>query len=359
MQPALLSRAARRLCLLALLPAIACCTSVSVRKVPSAAQYQHWTDAQQQRADSLEGVRFYMPRPFVHVHTPFPVDSEVFLASGVLSSDAAHVQVTSLQRIAPEPGPLITLSEPRLYPAGAIFQTPTPPRADSSSTAAPSATPAITPARTIPPLDTATTERSSPGVRQRSVAVDNAVHTHRTLRGHFDLLFLPDFDEQFVARESAGLGSTRLDLTLGEGWSLQALQSEADSSRLTSALLSAIDRAIQIAGDAASAFATGGTSVGASALSAATEALASPRAGEDATELLAASPGAPVTLRLTTIHYAAPGLYPVLKPRELLEARRHSETSEQRSEFSPRLPLRFQTYSLTAIHLVAAPETTQ
>jgi hypothetical protein len=77
------------------------CASVSVRKVPTPTQYNTWTDAQQREADSIDGLRFYMPRPFINVFESFPVRTDVYLAQGEVSPDGKYVlirQISDLEK---------------------------------------------------------------------------------------------------------------------------------------------------------------------------------------------------------------------------------------------------------------------
>ena len=67
--------------------AVVGCSTVTVKKVPTPSQYVVWTDRLQAQADDMEGLRFYLPRPFVNVFESFPIRTDIYLAEGVVSAD--------------------------------------------------------------------------------------------------------------------------------------------------------------------------------------------------------------------------------------------------------------------------------
>lgn len=58
------------------------CARVDIRKVPARSTYSQWCDEDQRRADSICGQRYYLPRPFLSVSTPFAVAGGDFYVSG-------------------------------------------------------------------------------------------------------------------------------------------------------------------------------------------------------------------------------------------------------------------------------------
>lgn len=69
------------------------CARVDVRKVPARSDYREWDDGKQAAADSIKGIRYYMPRPYLSVSTPFVVAGGDFLVSGEVGQDGALVQI--------------------------------------------------------------------------------------------------------------------------------------------------------------------------------------------------------------------------------------------------------------------------
>jgi len=74
------------------------CANVKVRKVPTPTQYSVWTDEMQRKADSMEGFRFYLPRPFLNVFESFPVRTDIYIADGHVSPDGKYVIIESVRK---------------------------------------------------------------------------------------------------------------------------------------------------------------------------------------------------------------------------------------------------------------------
>ncbi|MEO0651739.1 MAG: hypothetical protein AAFZ65_13770, partial [Planctomycetota bacterium] len=156
------------------------------------------------------------------------------------------------------------------------------------------------------------------GQNQMTVTNANDAIAYQPLRGNFDLVYLPDFEEQYVVDSKSGWGNAKFALQLGQGWSLQGLDALSDNSELNKRIFGLIDTAIE-AGEGALAGATGGGTIAAGGLGA----LARAESLGDSMELAA---GTPVALKVVVLRYAAKGLYPVLKPRELQAASKSAVT---------------------------------
>ena len=148
-------------------------------------------------------------------------------------------------------------------------------------------------------------DQAKTGLLQQRVRNDNGVATYQPMRGNFDVAYLPDFEEQYAVVAKAGLGNAQVAVNMGQGWSLQGLDALTDNSELNRRIFALIDEATAL-GKAAAGAALG--------LPPGAMGLIAPQSG---TELKANEPGTPVTLRLIVVHYAAKGVYPVIKPREL------------------------------------------
>lgn len=333
------------------------CASVSVRKVPAATTYINWTDADQRRADALEGVRFYMPRPYVRVKQPFIVAADVYLAHAIVASDgrvALLTSITSLDPAAPQPPSIpsdLARSIPlRSIPLSAIAARASTPPAPASggdialgisdeldpqldgalnnpqlAAAAKSAVELLT-APVPAPADPASTPTT--GREHRRVAVDNTALARTPLDGPFDILYLPDFDEQYVVSSSAKLGDTAVALDLGQGWSLQSLDSLADNRAINQRIYALLDDASRLGLAAARAAIMGPLPNIALSADPTNTDPTSADSGPAAHVAIPATPahdappapGSPLLLRITVLHTVAPGLYPVIKPRELAAA---------------------------------------
>ncbi|HWE98080.1 MAG TPA: hypothetical protein VG269_29310 [Tepidisphaeraceae bacterium] len=318
------------------------CAQVSVRKVPSPTQYSHWTDTQQQYADGMQGVRFYLPRPFLNVFESFPVRTDIYLVNGMVSPDGKYVIISQVRN---DSGLAKYVASP-LGTAELPVSSIKVPAANPSSTAE-SVTEDLVNAKVkdavaaaagenakVPigvagsPVAKATPAAKSTGgtgpqaqtgINTQASTNDNSAFAFQPLRGNFDLLYLPDFEEQFVASSFSGLGNAQFQLNLGQGWSLQGMNATADNSALNQRIFDLIDTSVKLAKAAATAE-LGPAGIPLNLLT-----------GQSATQTVgpttspAFTPGSPVSLKIVVVHYAAKGLYPVLKPREL-QARKLSKT---------------------------------
>ncbi|MDB5332119.1 MAG: hypothetical protein JWP03_3270 [Phycisphaerales bacterium] len=311
------------------------CATVVVRKVPAATEYVHWTDDMQREADSIHGIRFYLPRPFLNVFESFPIRTDIYFAQGVVSPDGKFIRLTSITPLNQPPTSLAVNvpAESLMFPAPSL-QLPGFQGKPGDGTAA--ATPEIkTPVAVgekpqAPPAAPTPLPPSSPtpktGVNTQGSTNNNGAFAYQPLRGNFDLLYLPDFDEQYAVDGYAGLGNANFQVNLGQGWSLQGFNSLTDNSEINKRIFDLIDTSAQLAKTAASAelgqllplvqqAAKNVTPGGVAALQGNPQTLP--------TDIR----GTAVTLRVIVLHYAARGLYPVIKPHELQERIADSRTT--------------------------------
>jgi len=343
------------------------CASVTVKKVPSPTQYETWSDDDQRMADQMEGVRFYLPRPFVNVFESFPIATDVYIASGVASADGKYVYISSITPMSTRSDitladggvstkvvanvPTAFLLHPR-DPARAGRPTPNTndPLAETRSDAPDGKTPGVP--DILKPIADATgagspakkaaeraevaakraeaaairAERASgmastgsndasaskTGQSTRKVTNNNGAFAYLPMRGNMDLVYLPDFDEQYVVTSKSNLGNAEFQMNLGQGWSLQGFDSFTDNSELTKRVFDVIDTAITAAKTGLSmVFPPAGAADALGALR--SDTFLTP----DEINRAIVQPGTPVTLKIVVVHYAAKGLYPVIKPREL------------------------------------------
>ncbi len=297
------------------------CANVLPRKVPVASQYENWTDQMQADADAMPGVRYYMARPYVVVHRPFPLHAESFLVDGVATPDGQHIRLTgdlSAEKFAPlrhavdASGALSTR---------AIFDTtkaaksaPQPQSATVGGLAGSVPTPN---AASTDADDSASDRQAAPpkktGITSLHVGTELNAVGHFPLRDFIDLVYLPDFEEQYVIAPDGGLGVVDIGLTQGPGGVLMALGLQADNSAVTAPLVDAYSgllKAGTIAAKAAINSAMGLPIPQSSTVAA--PALDASMAARD----IGDAPQTVVTLKVTVVKFAAPGLYPVLKPAE-------------------------------------------
>ena len=315
------------------------CASVKVRKVPTPTQYSVWTDQMQAKADKMEGFRFYLPRPFVSVTEPFPIRADTFIADGHVSADGKYVIVESVRAGAGLNDYMAGIKKDTQIPAQAIVQ----PSAASVAAAKDlvkaqselikAATNALSgaPGTTVQTGGTDTSKTSaiptSPapptGVNKRDVHNDNGAFAYQPMRGVMDIAYLPDFEEQYAVSSRSGLGNAQFSINLGQGWSLQGFNSLTDNTELNKRIFDVIDTSIQLAKDAAKT-AAGIPPVD---ISPGITKLITPQSAPAGSAEGNLNPSSPVSLKIVVIHYAAKGLYPVIKPRELQERKATNDSS--------------------------------
>lgn len=277
-----------------------------------------------------EGLPFYLPRPYVQVYEPFVIGSEAILVSGTLSSDGQYVLIDNLtdksalggifksdlngdQRSAIPVG--------KIQRQGAAVATSGGPQGETSTTTPNSSD---TKGTTTTPKkdDTAgagdnssapntTAGTTSAKVGQNNINVTNTAASYPPTLGRrfFDVVWMPDFDEKYVVQVSPGLGNSKVSATMTQGWGLYGLSAELDNSAVVKPLLdfysTGLDALSKLAKSKilpASLLEGGGGPQGAS--------------GGGKGVLASVPTGARVSLKVTKVQVAAPGLYPILKPNE-------------------------------------------
>lgn len=310
---------------LALSAVLAGCASVHIHKV----------DAQGKLVPgAAEGLRFYLPRPYVSVFEPFIVASEVYLARGEVSADGEFLLLTeapkALATVLPEAKASAGMGPMRIRTSQVIVQRnleggphSDPPAPGAAASAPGQAASAPDKAASAPEKAASSPPPAQPlgGLLNLKATNDNAAFAITPQPRYFNLLWLPDFDEQYVIQAKAGLGNSAVVVGLGQGWSLQALDAKVDNSALTKPLLEYYGHTIQALQKLTTAKLGKGLPAGALAAPGGGE--KQPHSGRDKaptpTEVLAA--GLRVTIKVTKVRVAAPGLYPILKPAELRDAK--------------------------------------
>lgn len=299
-------------------------------------------------AGAAEGLRFYLPRPYVSVFEPFIVSSKVHLVEGELSADQQFVLITKLppgldrQRFAATgasagSGP-VRIASASVPVIGGRIESAGP----AASAPAPAASAASAPAPTPP---------KSSGVLNIKATNDNAAFAVTPQPRYFNILWLPDFEEQYVVNARAGLGNAGATIGFGQGWSLQSLDVTADNSALVKPLLDFYGTTLASLQKLATA-----------KIEAPLAALAGKGGQQSAGAPGAADArvfdgGTPLTLKVTEVRVVAPGLYPILKPKELKDAAASgaAATAAQGRILQPVYPytnIAFNTYDVLVVEAV-------
>lgn len=299
---------------------------------------------------AAEGLRYYMPRPYVSVHEPFIVASEVYLAAGEMSPDSRYVLLTEV------PQGLSDLVNQRLIrgdqrmgslkiDASQVSTGPLAAEGRPHSATIEQDKDAPTPAAPAASEAAASSPVLRPGMGHFKAVNDNSAYAVTPLPRYFNIVWLPDFDEQYAVKVSQGLGSSGVLLGLGQGWSLQSLDATVDNSALAKPLLDfyastigALQKVATAKIEAPLALLTGGSPHSAAV-----------KPGKSAQTYAG---GTPVTLKVTKVRIAAPGLYPILKPTELASAATHAGDIDHKRILLPKPPftnIAFNTYDVIVI----------
>lgn len=283
----------KQLGLWALVLATATCADVSVRHVAS-------TDF------TTEGARYYLPRPYLAVKEPFPVGGEDFLTTGTLQDDwLVHIDLP-----AGLPGPVrrfFKADDPRvgLVAPGLVMQ-----RKERNAKPPGLSKQAAVPDGGASPTDAGLGPDGGSGTPSASADVEETSgSTVVPISELFDVVMLPDFDQQYAIKVSAGIGASGLKLNLKNGWMAEQLGFNVDNTAIGNFILTNIQKVVDLGiGAAQTALEP------ASALTAAAGALTKQGLPAGA----APRPPAPpqVVLRVRYALEALPGLYPILKPGE-------------------------------------------
>lgn len=247
-----------------------------------------------------DGLRFYMTRPFVVVHRPFPIEAKAFLVSGTVSADGKFVQLTDVpdefRRAVPAGLGTERVSTGALLRAPAGVQA----QSDVAETPATSAGDATNAGSTAPKDD------GKVGYSNYTVTTDLAGLAVMPMNDLFSIAFLPDYDREFVVETKGKLGVTRLNLSLGPGSTMLGMSGESDNTAWASIVL-----------DSIRSLATAGTDRLVGLIGGAAKAAKGATAQSDVAGEYRKLAGEPVTLRAYVVKMATIGLYPIVKPCEV------------------------------------------
>lgn len=140
------------------------------------------------------------------------------------------------------------------------------------------------------------------------------------LSEYLAITYLPDSDEQYAVKTWGG-PYAKLSMSLKNGWMMESVNAEVDNSAIYDFVFQQIDKATDLVTDVVR------LDKGLLAPATASSPDLQSSGGKGAATTV------PVTLKVTRVKHAVPGLYPILKPRELIERQRnvrfsiHSVTS--------------------------------
>ena len=340
------------------------CASVSVHKV-----------GEDQKEQGPDGVRFYRNRPYVAVHEPFVISATPYLTSGYVTADGKFIGITSgntdpelakvLKGVISSDGTIpsqrVLLTTPEAVGAAAaggrtqsnlIDAAGAPQHSANTTPGSPTPQPGAGTGESGSAPKPASPEKEKTGQGQFTVRNDNAAIATQPMRRYFDITYLPDFEEDYVVKVEPRFGNASATLALGQGWSLQGLDAKVDNDAITSRLFDLYDKSIAIL------LQLGKTALG----------IPGPVGGAVQSGLLNADQaklpqGTPLTIKITLVRIVAPGLYPILKPKEgqyvnaNIKALKDSFANLEDRILVPVYPLTniaFNTYSVVVVEAATA-----
>jgi hypothetical protein len=297
------------------------CAKITYQKVPSPVQWgSNWTIEKQIEADKMEGPRFYLPRPFLVVKTPVPIAARVAFISLEYDQSQKKYKLSLpseaeawVKRLLPN---ALTISQALKLK----LATEGPGKQEAAATG--KAAEESGKGEEAPPKEgTAKKEEPAPPTtvigRVTSLYKEDPVTKLGEL---FDVVYLPDFDEQFVIGRSFGLGKGDVQISLRNGWAAEVFGEQIDRSNLIPYVINQVENASKAALNVARDWGlmSAGIPVGALPLPSIGVKQEALGAGEDTTRALDML-GQTVLLKVVEIRVAQPGIYPILKPREILD----------------------------------------
>ena len=255
--------------------------------------------------DSDPGLRYYLTRPFVAVKQPYPVESSAYLVTGVVSADGKWVSLTAIPEALASRAPSALVAGGRLPVSSILIAKPRSEVDAIAHGADEEPEEPAEPAEPEPAEEPAAPPTKLMGTSNISVTTDLTALVRFELSKSISLVFLPDYDREFVIDTRHKLGTTRVTLNLGPGGTLLGMSGEVDNSAVTMALLDSMKSLLTGGTDRLLGFVTGAATAPAAA-----EAHGAARAFKELA-------GQTVTLRAHLVKFAAIGVYPIVKPSEV------------------------------------------
>lgn len=257
-----------------------------------------------------DGLRYYMTRPFVVVHKPYPIQADAFVVHGTMSADGKYVVLSNLPQALIDLVPAVGSTDVRI-PVTRILSGPSGQGVDSAGSrnvggTAQSAESGKDVLEEDQGSDSTPSKKASEAISMSNVTVTTDLSALAVIpvNDAFSIAFLPDYEREFIVSTKAKLGITRMVLNHGPGGTLLGMSAEVDNSQVAEMLFSTISDVVT-AGSSRVVGLIGKTASSGTAQS------------EERMNATAEMKGVPVTLRAHVIKMAAIGAYPIVKPHEV------------------------------------------
>lgn len=277
------------------------CAGVEIKRIDATGQ-----------ASGPDGMRYYMPRPYVSVNEPFVVWAKTYAVRGELTVDGNYVSISdiptelaSLVKAQTAGTNQVLASSVLAVAEGVKHGNAQGEKEPDDKGKAPEPGQSPTPGGDNKPDPV--TEKT--GQLNLKVANDNSAFAITPLKRYFDILWLPDFSEQYVVMGSSGLGNASIAMQLGQGWSLQGIEASVDNSAINKIVLDLMrEGSTMLTSLARTSLGIPATTGGAA------------QGQQPSTAKHEFSSGTPLSVKITRVRVAVPGVYPILKPSELSTA---------------------------------------
>ena len=294
------------------------CARLDYVKVPTPTQYSLWTRDDQRNADRMKGVRYYLPRPFVHLKQSVPVAQRVAFVSLEISKDKTYYEI-SLPKMAPL---WLKRAMPRRISSRQVLQASlrgrvadangAPLRLESGADDGPNLV-------EEPEEDVAAPIDRPSELTARTGFISDTDPVTR-LSDRMDVVYLPDFEEQYVIQPYPGLGQADIETRLRNGWAAEVFAQKVDNSNLIPYVIRQVESASEAAAGIFTTWAPLAMGVPPGTVPTPSDVASGLRleSGEEITgEQIEALLGGVILFKVAEVKIAQPGIYPILKPREI------------------------------------------
>lgn len=227
--------------------------------VPLALVFQGCASVTVERVDfndlETKGFRYYLPRPCVAVNEPFVVGpTKTFIVNGLLTADGEYIILPDLSGDDDIGGYFKTSGNFTLFETSKVWIdfSSTVPKSDEEGGPQAKEENEGGDGKSDDGKDKEEKgdsdkdddedveepdEEVESGSETVEVETDNSALPITPLKRYFDIVYIPDSRQQYAVRGKAGLGNSKVKLSLGQGGMIQGMFTDADNSALNKALI--------------------------------------------------------------------------------------------------------------------------